>query len=176
MHGQSDDESRAPESSARESILSLFKEMSAEELLQSLFVVSRLSVNDKLVSDGLRFSIRQPSYYRILVRMYFNENRGKNIDALRMVFQLSMKGVLLHSYKCEIAEKIRFLDALIPACNGLKNLIETYREDVETVSRLQILVDEVQDFVQTHQESKLDTQSSQLNKEVSLMETEEDEI
>lgn len=124
--------------------------MSADELLQSLFVVSRLSVNDKLVADGFRFSIRPPTYYRTFLRMYYNEGRSKNIDALRMVFALSMKGVVIHNYKSEHDDKTRFLDALVPACVGLRNLVETYRDDVEAVSKLQILIEDVESFVQTH--------------------------
>ena len=121
--------------------------MNTDTVLQNLIVLSRVEVNDKLVSDGVHLSIRPPTYTRSLFRYWYNETRQSNIEALHSLLSAAINLAELLHLQRNAEGSARVVSALHPAVRGLRNLLETYRDDIDACSRLTMLVQDTDRFL-----------------------------
>lgn len=114
-------------------------------LLHNLGIVGRISEQDKIVTEGVRFTIRAPSMLREVSRRWYGEGREHNIEALRSLFfsaLMLMQLVDAGETTTVSVGRDRLLNEIRQALVGLRNLQQTYRDDVDTVSRLSVLEQE----------------------------------
>ena len=136
-----------------------------EKTLRNLGVIASIAQNDKMNTEGEVFSIYTPTSLRGVVRMYYGESRETNITRIQQNIR-SAKTFITNSLseihtnendeRTSFALKIslstqtqscqRMLMALKDCIVGLKNLSATYREDASITSKLNILINEVEDF------------------------------
>ena len=119
--------------------------MNVTEVLLNLDVVSQVGINDKLVTEGPNFNIRSNSYTRALMRWWYDEGRMKNYEALRSLFgnALNLSELLILKKDTESARRV--LVAITPALRGVRNLSQTYRDDVDVFAKFTRLVKDVED-------------------------------
>ena len=132
----------------------------ADDILTNLLVLARVEVNDKLVSEALAFKVRPVSYTRSAVRWLQGESRCRNYEALRALFGAAMNVIELLYLKREDVAAERLLDAFPKALEGVHNMSQTYRDDVETASKLSILATDVAAFQQRMRASHAHTRSA----------------
>jgi hypothetical protein len=118
----------------------------SDYVLHALTVVSHVQVNDKLWTDGIRFGIRPPSYVRILVRLWYDESRTKSIDMLQSTLISAFTRIRLARYEGHRTTEERLQNALISSVRGLKCMLETYKDDVESIAKLTIMISDVERF------------------------------
>ena len=141
----------------------------AERTLSNLHVLGALSHNDKLLTNDDVFDIYQPTALRGLLRFWYGERRAQNAMHIRHHVHAAMGycrqsledadalGDAINAAQAPESMRIRMdtaamqhfrmLDALLRACNGLRNLLQTYRDDAAFSSQLALVVAEVEDFV-----------------------------
>lgn len=114
--------------------------------MHNLGVVGRLLEQDKLVTNSIRFTIRPPAITREIMRRWYGEGREHSIEALNSLFSSALTLLaLLHSDKApsdQAVSKGRLERHIQKALEGVKNLKQTYRDDVDMVARLSQLEDE----------------------------------
>ena len=138
----------------------------AELTMSNLTVVGALSHNDKLLTNQDTFDIYAPTSLRAVARMWYGENRTQN---LRRVRQAVTAGIAHATATLEEAtalleggaagapphvmrpaaialQHLRMVTALSRAQGGLRNLIQTYRDDPTLSSQAQLLVEEIDAF------------------------------
>ena len=137
-----------------------------ERVLTNLSVLSALSHADKLNTQEDVFDIYPPTSLRGLVRMWYGERRGQNVVRVRQtlftamvsaqksleeVHSLRGNGALDTSMKIRVdrlaLQHLRMVNAMKCSCNGLRNLLETYKTDPALASQITLLIGEVEDFV-----------------------------
>ena len=143
-------------------------ESDAERTVSNLFVLSALSHNDKLLTNGETFAIYAPTTMRALVRTFYGERREQNIARVRQTVHSAIRyasksleeanamhdahgadappSALRLRIETTALQHFRMLDALQRSCTGLRNLTQTYRDDAALASQISLLVGEVSDF------------------------------
>lgn len=158
----------------------------AERTLNNLHVLGALSHNDKLMTNEDAFDIYAPTSLRGLLRMWYAEGRVANIARIRQCVRSAINfatkaledtNAMLDSSQTTSPQShtsqqmkirvdtlavhhIRMLDALSRAKHGLHNLLQTYREDAASASQIQLLVEEIDDYIavtQAHTERLRET-------------------
>tara|TARA_B100000683_G_scaffold262837_1_gene290477 strand:- start:1475 stop:1996 length:522 start_codon:yes stop_codon:yes gene_type:complete len=125
--------------------------MNADLTLTNLMVIGSIGVNDKLVVfDGSVFNIRPNTTFRAAVRWWYGETRYNNFTSLHSVICSAMNLIELFVLRGEFEKASRLLDALPGVLTGLSNVKQTYRDDVEMSSKIQLLIRDVQHFLQRH--------------------------
>lgn len=139
----------------------------AERTLNNLHVLAALSHNDKLMTNDDLFDIYTPTSMRGIVRMWYGENRGQNVQRVRSAIRMAIGfattsfdevNAMLRSEGLEhdgmrlrvdttAIQYFRMIHALTEARAGLHNLQQTYRDDAASVSQIGILMTEIDDFV-----------------------------
>lgn len=144
----------------------------AERTLNNLHVLAALSHNDKLMTNEDSFDIYSPTSFRGFVRMWYRENRHANISRIRncvrsaMTFchtsledtltmgnssSLSTSSPLTEHMQLRVSSSamqfVRMVDAIDRAQSGLKNLLQTYRDDAASVSMVRLMMEEMDAFV-----------------------------
>jgi hypothetical protein len=141
----------------------------AESTLNNLHVLAAISHNDKLMTNEEIFDIYSPTSLRGLLRMWYGEKRGQNIQRIRQTircaFSCATKSLddtkalmtggnmnasdqMLLRIDTMAMQHIRMCDGLRKAKVGLANLLQTYRDDAALVSQVTLLIGEIDDFVQ----------------------------
>lgn len=143
----------------------------AERTLNNLRVLAALSHNDKLMTNDDAFDIHVPTTLRALIRTWYGERRGQNVQRIRQTLRAAMQfasktleesNSMLRTHtnddaamKCRldtmVLQHFRMVDALTKAKQGLLNLIQTYREDAALSSQIELLTEEVDDFMRVVQ-------------------------
>ena len=138
-----------------------------ERILNNLHVLAALSHNDKLMTNGGVFDIYVPTSMRGLFRTWYGERRMLNIahvrECIRMAMHLSQKSLedtlaLLNtsSPRCDqmrlridthAMRHLRMLEGLSRSRQGLQNMMQTYRDDAASASNVQLLMEEIEDFL-----------------------------
>lgn len=146
----------SPTCSPRKKLLKK-KQMDAGRVFHNLRIVSKLSQNDKLVTEGLTFGIRTPSMWRELVRTWHGETRehmlmslqalmGEAINILALTrsadYQLPQSGILLNT--CTSGRMLAAIQCAIP---GLQSLLQTYSCDVSICARLHGIKADTEEFI-----------------------------
>ena len=130
----------------------------AERTLRNMSVLAMLKQNDKLMTLADTFVIAPPTVTRELWRRWYGEARGYNLERVYEVLKSAM--AFLMSQKEQITElpfgvqrerQTRAYDRMVSALNasrmGLKNLKDTYYDDTTFQVRLQLMMQEVDDFL-----------------------------
>ena len=138
----------------------------AERTLNNLHVLASVSHNDKLMTNEDLFDIYEPTSMRGLMRMWYGERRGQNVQRVRHTVRSGM--TYAQQYLDESAhlgsttgpmptarlrgdtvalQHVRMVDALRASLSGLTNMLQTYREDAALTSQISGLVQEVTDFL-----------------------------
>jgi hypothetical protein len=146
----------------------------AERTLNNLHVLGALSHNDKLMTNDDTFDIYAPTSLRGVFRMWHGERRVTNIGRIRQCVRsaitFSCKSLedttaLMNSspssptqseqmklrVDTHAMQHLRMLDGLNRAKGGLHNLLQTYREDAASASQVQLLMEEIEDFIRVMQ-------------------------
>ena len=142
-------------------------EVDAERTLHNLHVLSAVSPYDKLITSGDAFDIHGPTRLREVYRTWSGERRSHNMTRVRQTVRAAVAYVnkslddanaLLtstsgteESMKLRVdtivVQHVRMCEGLKHSCIGLKNLLQTYRDDAMLVSQLQLTVTEITDFL-----------------------------
>jgi len=130
----------------------------AERTLRNMSVLAMLKQNDKLMTLGDTFVIAPPTVTRELWRRWYGETRGYNLERVYEVLKAAM--AFLMSQKEQIGElpfgvqrerQTRAYDRMVGALDasrkGLTNLKDTYYDDTTFKVRLQLMMQEVDDFL-----------------------------
>ena len=142
-------------------------EVDAERTLGNLHVISAVSPYDKLITTGDTFDIHGPTRLREMYRTWFGERRSQNMSRIRQTVRAAIAYInkswddasaLLSTTKHSddtmklrvetiVVQHVRMCEGLERSCAGLKNLIQTYRDDATVVSQLQLTITEIHDFL-----------------------------
>lgn len=136
-----------------------------EKVMSNLHVVGALSANDKLLTNDEWFDIHTPTTCRALYRVWAGEGRGTNIARVRSCVRNGISfvsssfedvatprsgetGVKRFRMDTKAMQHFRMVTALTRASAGLVVLGETYRSDPGLKSQVNLLIEEVEDFLQ----------------------------
>lgn len=140
-------------------------EANAERTLHNLRVLASVSQNDKLMTNEDRFDIYCPTTLRAMMRMWYGEKRAQNVQRVRATVREAMNfasrsleeaSALLQAtsssdFRLRVdttaVQHLRMMEALVRAQQGLRNLLQTYREDAALASQITLVVEEITDYV-----------------------------
>ena len=145
-----------------------------ERALRNLTILASISHNDKVNTNDETFSIYVPTVFRGIVRKWYAETRVSNSQKIQDTVRAGIAFVQstsqeLFSETNETYSKVskkkqcaRIFNSLQQTRTGLRNLKQTYKDDTGMQTQLQIIIDEVDDFVSiVMQQSKLNFLLSQ---------------
>ena len=130
-----------------------------DRILKNIFVITEVSHNDKLMTNGDYFYIYTPTSMRGIMRYWSGEDRTHNVERIRQTIhsafacvQTSMPDKMLsnqNNFHSGVAfmKHYRIIKALDASKKGLSNMISTYHDDAMVRGQLQIILDEVEDFL-----------------------------
>lgn len=130
-----------------------------ERALRNLTILGSISHNDKINTNDETFSIYVPTALRGLVRTWYAEKRCSNCQKIQDTVRAGIAFVQTTSQEllvetCETYSKankqkqcVRIFHSLEKSKLGLNNLQQTYRDDTTMHTQLQIIMDEIDDFV-----------------------------
>tara|TARA_B110000008_G_C16939610_1_gene551906 strand:- start:933 stop:1424 length:492 start_codon:yes stop_codon:yes gene_type:complete len=139
-----------------------------EKTLRNLAVIAALTQNDKINTKDDAFTIYVPTHLRGMTRMIYGETREHNIFRIQTcireakqyiqsriseISNTSNDDTISKKFSMSIQTKqcTRMLHALKQSETGLKSLQITYKDDASYTAQLQILLDEISDFLTTTQ-------------------------
>ena len=143
----------------------------AELTLKNLHVIAALSQNDKLNTNEDSFDIYVPTTLRGLVRTWYREGRGHNVERVRSTVRAGVGYVTrsleemrtfpegddvsmqLRRDTCASNQE-RMFAALLASRHGTRNLMQTYREDAALTAQLRLLIEEIDAFERVVMRSK----------------------
>lgn len=120
---------------------------SSSTILSNLYVLSRLDVHDKLITEAPRFSIRKASWLTGMIRKVYGESREHAVETLRLLFSAATNVVELAQYRDDAVGRDRMVSAMHNSLSGLDNLAMTYRDDYTIFSQLELLAIDVRQFL-----------------------------
>lgn len=130
-----------------------------ERALRNLSILGSISQNDKLNTNDETFSIYVPTVMRGAVRLWYAEKRSSNIQKIQETVRLAITFIQTSSQEFTPDQNEtysraskqnqcrRMFQSLEKSKNGLTNLQQTYRDDTTMYTQLQIIMDEIDDFV-----------------------------
>lgn len=143
-----------------------------ERSLINLWIVSQVSHNDKLSTEDEKFTIHRPGLMTSIVRRWYGERRMVNMQRVSQCMRHAM-AYLKEVNELEAAipptegmhgesrtEVQRYLQkrkgaqrmhqALSGSISGLRNMQQTYRDDIQACAQLTLLVNEIEDFIESY--------------------------
>lgn len=138
-----------------------FEEVS---IMRNLGVIGALTENDKINTKTDIFSVHNPTHMRAIHRTFYGENRQHNIQHVcalvktaKQIISTQFSEHNLHFQSMSISKEIAFRSsiqgcvrmwsALQSALKGLKALTITYKDDAATVTQLEIILNDIDDFL-----------------------------
>lgn len=129
----------------------------AERTLRNLSIVGLLKQNDKLMTLADSFAISTPTSYRGAYRKWLGEERVANLTRVSEAVRAGCAYVTavreersalpaLQRQRLELSAQ-RMAEALARARVGLRHLGDTYADDSTCRVRIELLVQEVDDFL-----------------------------
>ena len=112
----------------------------------NLLVVARLQIDDLLDTSEKIYKIQRPSQTIFplgIWRWYYGLSRVETMANLQRLYFHTQK--LLQSESLKAAQKDRLQKHLSKSHQGVKKLIETYRNDAGVTARLRCLIEETSD-------------------------------
>ena len=136
-------------------------ETEIELMLRNINVVASLMPSDKLNTENAVFSVYTPTSIRGAVRYWWGESREANVNRIQSSIRQAktfIQSILQNEMTAsnlqgrmkaviEMQQCSRMLQSLQQATVGLKNLMQTYRDDASICAKLKILQEEINDFV-----------------------------
>ena len=145
-----------------------------ERTLRNLCIIASLSQNDKLMTENEHFAVYTPTIARGFCRKWYGE--GRDLNTIRI--HETVRSAILYIHNIQDGEHVdanapihgmenamkaqhcrRMTEALRNSVRGLENLQATYRDDFSMLSKLKVLIDEIQDFQAVSQRRVEFTQS-----------------
>ncbi len=139
-----------------------------ERVLQNLIVLGSVLQNDKIISNDDCFVLHEPSAMRSLYRYYYSENRIANVCKIQANVR-EAKGFITSCITSEPMEETNFatrmqatnmrqarsrmMTAMRKSIQGLENLKLSYKEDASTNAKLDMIINEINDFVMATNQS-----------------------
>jgi len=138
-----------------------------EKTLRNLGVISALTQNDKINTKDDFFTVYTPTSLRGLTRFFYGEAREHNIQRIQSCVRDAKQYIsstlheihifdesessLMKKFKTSTQEQLcfRMISALKDSENGLKALQITYKDDPTCLAQLDMLVNEILDFLST---------------------------
>ena len=130
-----------------------------ERVLRNLTIVGSILQNDKLNTNDDIFSIYVPTVLRGTMRLWYSEKRSSNALKLQETIRSAISFIqntsqeiineINNTYTRAIKERQckRMFETLKKCKVGMTNLQQTYRDDTTMFAQLQIIMNEVDDFV-----------------------------
>ena len=142
-------------------------EVDAERTLHNLHVLSAVSPYDKLITSGDAFDIHGPTRLRELYRTWSGERRTQNMNRVRQTVRAAItyvnkslddaNALLTSASRTEesmklrvdtiVVQHVRMCEGLKQSRSGLKNLLQTYRDDAMLMTQLHLTITEINDFL-----------------------------
>tara|TARA_B110000046_G_C12856168_1_gene339797 strand:+ start:167 stop:679 length:513 start_codon:yes stop_codon:yes gene_type:complete len=145
-------------------------QVEAEQTLQNINIIASLETNDKLLTNSSIFTVYQPTWYRSIYRTYYNENREANIFRIQQTIRSAKDFIenaicghappirdVVYSTPIRVAhlKNLKFLlrmhESLRMCINGLQHLEKTYYSDSASKTKIEMLTNEVRDFIDVTQ-------------------------
>lgn len=130
-----------------------------ERALRNISILGSISQNDKLNTNDETFSIYVPTVLRGAVRLWYSEKRCSNIQKIQENVRLAItfiqnssqefSSLTSETYSSAARQNQcrRMFNSLEKSKKGLANLQQTYRDDTTMFTQLQIIMDEIDDFI-----------------------------
>ena len=129
-----------------------------EKALKNLSILASLSQNDKLNTNEDIYTIYIPTSVRGMVRFWYSEKRSSNIVKIHETVRTATKFVRQIITECEnenfnyqkelkLQQCKRMVQSIIKSTKGLENLKQTYRDDHAITVNIQLIIDEIEDFI-----------------------------
>lgn len=132
-----------------------------ERTFRNLKVISSLRQNDKLTTEHLLFTTHEPTMTRSAYRIWYRENRESNIDKVQSCVRdakMFIERVISYDETTEtfggrlqsetqLSLCKRMFHAVQEVVPGLHNLSVTYKDDTGILAKIEILINEIEDFV-----------------------------
>ena len=121
-------------------------DLSITELLSELKVYGSIKHGHKLFTKQERLAIDYPSTYNSVLRWWWGENRTENIEkinhTLTKVFRIIEQSI--DDVEKNNSMLARVLSSLEFAYQGIERLQTTYEHDAHSVSKLEVLLENIQ--------------------------------
>lgn len=110
-----------------------------DEIIVNLIVISKTQINTKLYTSGIYLNLEQPSYIPEGIRRWIRkDSRDETIKKVDRIITRAIDQSLRNDTKTRY-----FNDHLLAAKKGLLNLRETYSNCIQTVARLDTIVNKI---------------------------------
>ena len=110
-----------------------------DEIIVNLIVISKTQINTKLYTSGIYLNLEQPSYVPESIRRWIRQDsRDETIKKVDRIVTRAVEYTLRDDSKTGI-----FKSHLLGAKTGLLNLRETYSNCIQTVARLDTIVNKI---------------------------------
>lgn len=125
------------------------------DLARQLKVIAQIKENDKISVDNGTIRIDPPTHLQSFRRFFYGDNRDRSLTVVQEVINCMFARIQHHMHPvgdddggpgpCRLSR--RGLEALSQATRGLKNLEATYADDARTISVIQQLLEDIEDFI-----------------------------
>ena len=132
-----------------------------ERTFRNLKVIASLKQNEKLITEGPIFEIHPPTMGRSLWRVWRSEGRERNFDKIQCCIREAKNfiektvasteqsdtfcGQLHLITQAKLSQRVML--AMEDAIPGLDNVAVTYREDAGVLAKIDLIKEEINDFI-----------------------------
>ena len=121
-----------------------------EAIITNLIVTSRVGINDKLVVEGGKLNIQPQSTWRAIWRWWYSETRLASFNAVHALLSAACNMIELQQLRGNHKDAMPIAEVLPLALKGVRNLSQTYRDDVEVCAKFQMLISDIERFISEH--------------------------
>lgn len=140
-----------------------------EQTLRNLGILAAVSQNDKLNTKDDTFTIYVPTTWRAMTRFIYGEGREHNIMKIQACIRNAKKYIETNLNEIHNLEDSnpsfvktitvstqtqlcnRMIESLQGSLNGLMALMSTYKDDATATTKLTMMINEIQDFLNVTQ-------------------------
>ena len=121
--------------------------MDVEEIIINLKILEKLDKNQKLITRGSYLNIETRSVVPEVIRRWNRQdNRHETIKKINSVINFAIAYIKEHPQPDETTYDVKMY--LENAKTGISNLKETYSICTQTCSRLDVLIDKINNFLE----------------------------
>lgn len=123
-----------------------------QSMLQNLHVISNLKTGQKLCTLSSVFTIRDHGVMGGLMRRWYGEDRQANVSRITDLYKMAFLRCRVYALTedRQSDEYIRLLEIISHSLTGLSTLVQTYRDDVSFVSKIEVLLQSISVFLKQH--------------------------
>lgn len=132
-----------------------------ERTFRNLKVISSLKQNDKLITESSIFETHPPTMTRSMYRIWKSENREENLNKILACVREAKNFIEKTISTSEQSESFqgklflitqerlskRMLMAVEEVIPGLTNFSVTYKDDAGILAKIDLIIEEIRDFV-----------------------------